>query len=126
MEVDQVVDIKTFQVNGWGKSVKPTITFYNSKGEEMVKGTDYTMVRTLVFKVPAWSPHVTMEAPDFYPNMLFVSKNFRISGPDAINAVETDAASQEAFTLSGLRRDSRQLSKGIYIINGKKVAITRE
>lgn len=46
-----------------------------------------------------------------------------IPGPTGINSVGGDNAAKEVYNLNGQRVEGKTLSKGVYVVNGKKVTV---
>lgn len=124
LNIDNAVSVRQYSFNGWKTTVTATIKCYNGEGEELVAGQDYTLVsRNLTFKTPQATAYIGISSTR-YPGVEIFSQPFRVIDPSGISLINTDnMAKKEIYTLSGVRVDSKNLSKGIYIINGKKAII---
>lgn len=52
-----------------------------------------------------------------------ISKEYKIDGSDAIETIATENGETTIYNLQGVRVNAEKLPAGIYIINGKKVAV---
>jgi len=113
--------------NTWSAPLSLTLTFENGEGTELVSGTDYTYSG---YRITFLKPHngvvITATSPH-YPDVQLTTEPFNVYDPTGIDQVETDADSRlenaTIYDIQGRPLGNRQLSKGIYIVNGKKVVI---
>ena len=56
-------------------------------------------------------------------SLVHLTSSFTFDGTNGISEIVTSTDTQQIYTISGVRVNSSQLTKGLYIINGKKVII---
>ncbi len=75
------------------------------------------------FEIPAHKAYLAILQSEF-PTPTEVTESFVFDETVGINKVQKDALSAEdIYTLSGIRVNGDNLSKGVYIVNGKKIVI---
>lgn len=119
------INLNQYIRNGWGANVRFTVKAYEGDGTPLVENTDFTQARNINFLTPHTDAYIGLVSEAYYPGVEIFSQHFSVADPNAISLTKADAANNkhEVYTLSGVRVDSKQLSKGVYVINGKKVII---
>lgn len=117
--------------NGWGQASLPRLTITDSEGNTLVAGNDSTTAdyrnrtRRLTFWDKAVGKTVTVTATStYYPDVTLTTTPFVITTPTGISSVTTDEENvkdKTVYNLNGQRVDKP--SRGVYIVNGKKVII---
>lgn len=105
-----------------GESVAATFT----ETEDSEYPGAYILMVQIPEKVKAAEGEVTLtlknlQCADGQDYTSVISARYTQTAPDGIKQVETAEKAPAVYDLYGKRKDRRQLPKGIYIINGKKV-----
>lgn len=103
-------------VNTWGK--KANIVSSENGSDDMLQVNDVTL-EDGVYKVTIQALTVYV---DGVPNMEeTIEFTITEAGVEILNSSATDI--EEIYTLQGVRTDRSHMTKGIYVVNGKKVVI---
>ena len=105
----------------------PTNAYYfyklstNTAGDDESVGFYWGATGGAAFEIPAHKAYLAILQSEFDDE---VAESFVFDETVGINKVQKDALSAEGiYTLSGIRVNSDNLPKGIYIVNGKKIVI---
>lgn len=116
--------------NGMGDNVSTDFTIKDQDGYELEKNVDYRFsANRFLFMNPFSGVTITITSTN-YPDVTLTTKPFDVIDPSGVRQIEdTEAGVTGAvYDLQGRRVSdsgihSQNLSKGLYIVNGKKIVI---
>ncbi|MBQ7472174.1 MAG: hypothetical protein IJS97_07120, partial [Prevotella sp.] len=132
VDINTKVSFRDFRLNGWNQSITPVIKCYDAEGTELIEGTDYSIQSA---NLTILTPHEGMYigiSSNKYPSVELFSLPFDAKDPTGISTMNNAQSTMhnEVYDMQGRKvtnLDSRtsnpNLTKGIYIINGKKAVI---
>lgn len=112
--------------NAWSAPTALKLVFRNDKDEELQAGTDYTYAG---YRITFLKPHtgvvITATSPN-YPGVELTTVPINVSDPTGIQQIENGELETEnaaIYDIQGRKVGQERLTKGIYIVNGKKVVV---
>ena len=116
--------------NGMNDAISTNFTIQDQNGQILEKGEDYKYSANRFIFLKAFNGVTIAVTSSNYPDVTLTTLPFNVIDPLAVQQIETDAveAVGPVYDLQGRRVSNSgshnpNLSKGLYIVNGKKIVI---
>lgn len=133
MDVNQRSDALQLYLgrNGHNDPITTEMTLVDQDGQTLVKSEDYTyLAYRFTFLKPFTGVTITLTSPNNYPDVSLLTTPFNVVDPTGVSQVMSEPVTPttpvydlQGRRVSGSAIQQSGLSKGLYIVGGKKIVI---